>query len=499
MKKLIIALLLIISHISLADPNDPNFVSPDINNDALVDANDLIIFKECFLSTDPNHYYADFNNDLEINLQDLSILSRKWMKESIDNSLIVNCPNNIIGTLDIYPTGYDYSDDLSLLVDNQIVDSFNPWQGGTYFNLESFCFPNGYHELRIFKYDSIGRAWLSNKCITNFDNVLSNLNADSFTKGQDYHLTANYEDPNDSRGLNIRVIDLLDDSIVFNADVDGNIDLIIPSSVFVNAYYKIVIKEIPMGVATLGDDEFDEWEKIVSEKFDTENYLASSPVEMVITLPNRKVTEARFSHIQKILSECDRKQIEYCILYEENCTWQNFQWMMIVPQDVCYWVNIGHGSSEIKEIQRTNIKFYDCSVVSYKGSDTSDPNDDLPDVENKVKSLSSLILYNKGKLKFVLMDTCESAINYDFAYACGMFSQSNYSRYDQTFVGWADVTYAGWALPQYDYFLQDFWHSFGGGDSVYDSIMDAIEARTGSYIPGENIRFWGAANSTFLR
>ena len=498
MKKLIIALLLIISHISLADPNDPNFVSPDINNDAIVDINDLMILRECFLSTDPNFAYADFNNDAEINLNDLAILSKEWMKESIDNNLIINCPNSLIDIVDIYAEGYQYYDELYLLVDNQVVDSFNSWQSGLCFNLETYCFSNGYHELRIFKYDSTGRAWLSNKYETNFNNKLSNLNAGSFVIGQDYHLTANYDDPNDSRLLSIKVIDLMDDSIVFSTVVDGNLDLTIPSIVFSHSYYNIIIEETAE-VMTLGDDEFEKWEKIVSEKFDTENYLASSPVKMVITIPNGKVAKSRFSHIKKILSECDRKRIEYCILYEENCTWQNFSWMMIVPQNVCYWVNIGHGSSEIKEIQRTNIKFYDCTVVSYKGSDTPEPNDDLPDVENKVKSLSSLILYNKGKLKFVLMDTCESAIDYDFAYACGMFSQSNYSKYDQTLVGWADITYSGWALPQYNYFLEDFWHSFGGGDSVYESIMDASIARVGSSIPGNNVRFWGASNSTFFK
>ena len=454
---------------------------------------------------------ADINRDGEVGVGDLGILATQYGQSGPARPNIAvtvdGDPNELSGFFSITAGGFDSeTEQMFVFLDGNLVGEVINFDYGYTIALESYAYLNGPHELKVIAVTSGSPIALSERLEVNFSNGLHCLTAsDSFKEGSDYRLAALYE------GVYDLVIALVgvDDAIRWSTGGTGSsVNISVPAVAFGDeSLLRIVLSEQAFGERLSGegrDDEYDEFIKEVSKKFEPYDYDGPSDVRVLITLPDKAVTKNRWPGIKKVITACKDQGLPYCVLYHKNCTWFNVKWMLIVPNNLSHWYHLGHGHYQIGKKtpeDRTNIVLYDKRVFSYLKRDYETPPPDyreLPDGwEENGASMMECRLWYKSRLKIVQIDSCYSARNYDFAQACG--SLSGVQGQDQVYLGWHHEAHQDNYLTAYYTYVGAFWQYLGWDYTVGDALTQINIEHAGLVHPRENLWWYGCGIPGLLK
>jgi hypothetical protein len=499
----------------------------DFDDSAAIDFNDLKIIADYWLEYFDFYEYADFasfwqqqvdyrfqntmydlNEDDYVDWQDFAILASEWQKTKESPYLAINPsvsgdPCNLSGIVTIWVNGAnDKTEDAFVLMDGRVLGRRFGFEDGYGFELETYAFDNGKHNIKIVTSDQNGIITVSQPKTVCFNNDLYCLNmGDDYEQNRDYSIHAMYSGSNN---LMIDIIDI-EGNVLWTDTFAENIDAIIPTSIFdSNALYEVIISET--GILL---ENYDSWIKKVGKKFKPKQ--ANPSTKALIICPDKKVTKRKYECIQKAIKAFEQKGINYVVLYKNNAHYSNMAFCL-EELPVKYLYFIGHGNYEVAGKYRTAIELADGVVFSAKRSDF-DPNnipgwcEDIGKYDKKGKSLLAMNI-PIGKIKIAYFDSCYSG-RLKFTQGLDLieglpdkygFSDPSPSDMclalrmgytDQIYKCWYDKCYAIDLFTYHVTWSNNFWYRLGLSDSVQEAIDYTINHTPGILLkhgPHKNYR-----------
>jgi len=351
-------------------------------------------------------------------------------------------PANLSGNVDVNVANFGPGASRAfVLMDGQFVREiigFSDPNSGV--SIDSNTYNNGQHEIKAVTVDYFGDVTVSDKVEVNFNNELYCVSKpDSFEEGKDYPVLAMFSESND---LRVRLVDWDGTEAYTSPAMSGGINLAIPENAFTRQIYDLKIEK-----------QATSWEGIYQHGLG-KTYIRNFPYEFAIFLP---VTDfpippaCRKETVAEIEKICEDKGMLYVVLYEGQCTWDNFASVLSKGSvRYTYMVTHGHWATVINNqlVQRTRLLLDGSQVISYWSPG-------FPPEGGSIHYMHSLNLWRSERMKIVHIDACYSALFDDMAQ---QWINDQIPILGQLYIGWQDEIYCG---DGWDTFSRNIWYSLG--------------------------------------
>ena len=428
----------------------------DYDNSGKVDMPDLRVVSEYWLSPFDFFDFADFakqwqkkvderlyderpdlNKDKIVNFKDFAILANEWQKTAKGYPAIgvsvSGDVNNLQGEIGLSVTGCRLSTrQVYILMDGQLMKQTdymaNEGNPGITMNTPSYI--NGSHTFKAVAIDN-NDIIVSGVLAVNFNNPIHCMNLeDTYEPNQPLRLLGF-----SATGSNLKVkLSKWDGTAVWSQQTTGNLNINIPAGVLAGQIYDVSIEQEIIGLELLDRRSVDLnssnfglltssswepiWNKAIAAKYnpnDSYQFAIFLPTAYYSDLfPFYSSADSRRKAVAGIVNECNIMGIKYIILYENQCTWENFSRVLSKPS-VIYAYVVSRGASRLdnKTAQRTYFKLTGGYVVSNLDSPLGGGWDGRSDVH----SMAYLGLGNSYQLKMVWIDICLNGLYKDMANA----------------------------------------------------------------------------------
>ena len=365
--------------------------------------------------------------------------------------------------------------------------------------LETFVYKNGTHRITVLALDANENLYFTEHKVT-FDNELTNLKSpDFYEEGVDYKVLGFLHPDVDPL---LRVYE--GDSIIWTHELTNNtLNVSIPHTVFsiIGMFYDIEVSDMnqPLrnGPEPMNND-YKAWKGMVNVKKDVTTFQVA---EWLMTFPSKRLAKKGYNgRITGAIKCAVTHGKRFVILYGRNCSHWNVIFVLHNYPNLDTWYNFSHGNAYVPRttIQRTNIKLVDGTVYSYNKADliatgcSTSGYVNLPGrIERNAKTWwQPLHLFNNGKLKYIVMDSCKSARYNDLAQALGMYSADNWALRDQCYWGWENDGCAT-DVTLYNTWMKEYWKSTEAGKTMEQAVLDATYSSGPSSHPSTNYKFQG--------
>lgn len=475
-----------------SNAGEGNTLTSDLNHDLVVNFLDFAILA------------ADWQSDYNIN--DLNTMSDQWLQIANAHPPIAvtvsDDPNNLMGDVDIGISGLSYNTTEGYIyVDGELM-GYIDYTGDSEETCElapikTQTLGNGQHDIKAVTIDVNGLITVSQTISVDMNNDLYYVTkANNFNEGEDYHLFAMSNSPNEFR---VKLVGWDGTTVWTSSNSSGGLNTAVPSNVLTGQIYNTAI-EMESGSPPVFHLMFVDPIKNRKKK--------PGPYKVAIFLPNGRfkdgqpTADCRMRAVAELIGWCEARNMNYIILYKGECTWNNFAEVLSHPS-VNYVYIVAHGGYYVTSgTERVNRMWFYVSgllgfgtntVVSYKGG--------LPgymDINPFVHSMNSLGLYQSTQIRLVYMTVCHQGSSESTEMAEQWLDWSMGTPLSQLFCGWeSTVEGENQYWKEWDY---DFWHYFGSGDNdawwVYNKIQLPSENLFGPEI-AEKFRMIGWDQVTF--
>jgi len=390
----------------------------DLNNDFTVDYKDLEIFADYWLSP------FDFI--------DFSILANEWGQTTTSSLPAISISvdgdaNNLKGKIGISVTGCSGSTvEAFICMDGQLLGTMNYEFGQTPgLTVDSASYLNGSHSFKAVITDSNSIIVISEPYDINFNNPIHCLSMEeTYEPNKPLRLVG--INAGDSNSI-VKLSKWWNDEVVWSQQISGNLDINIPSNVLAGQIYEVSIEQEVGGMLILDSSWEPIWQKAISAKYDPNKLY-----KFVILLPNAHTygwcgglsirlnsRDCRKYAVAGMINGCKTMNMDFIVLYGDQCTWQNFERVFTGPksQSILYVYLVSTGGAyppgSLGTEQRTWFRLSDSYVVS--NLDT--PVNGAWDYQSDVHPLTSLGLTNYDRFKIVWIDICHNGRFSDMAHA----------------------------------------------------------------------------------
>jgi hypothetical protein len=453
----------------------------------------------------------DLNEDSIVNFEDFAILAGEWQQTAEGNPAIsVNVSgdvNNLKGEIGISVGGCPYSTLTTFIfMDGQLMGQtdYQADEGLPGITINTPSYLNGDHLLKAVIVDKDGLITLSGNLAVDFNNPVHCLNLeDTYEPNQPLRLLGF-----SATESNLQIkLSKWNGDLVWSQQTSGDLNINIPGNVLAGQIYDVSIEQEIGGVRLM--DSGESWESIYRRAVNAE-YDPNRSYQFVIILPSawgwnfpaelypRNSINSRKRAVAAMVNYCDNAGIPYIILYEDNCTWDNFVKVLAKPT-VCYAYVASRGASSIyntkiqQSVQRTWFKLSNGKVLSHINYGE--------EWDRKTYSMASLGYGGSNKFKFVWIDVCLNGYYNDMANA---WIKDEGQTYGALFVSW-------WGLIQYDddsdfcSWTKFFWDDpdgwgVGGSNTYFQAFTRAqIKVHDGAWISGKVNTYGNIYNFRFMR
>ena len=450
----------------------------------------------------------DLNGDGFVNFEDFAMFADQWRQitESTNPPITVviyGDPNNLTGKIDFGISGRSPQITKGFIyLDGELKGytrySDDPEMASESSSIDTRILDNSYHDIKAVTIDSNGLITLSQIISVNINNTVYNITkANDFNQGEDYHI---YAMSNSINNLRVRVV-AWDDTTTWTSSVSsGGLNMAVPSSILTGPIYNIVLEmeeggalgaqpnmiyDLASGVKAVTANETTRGWEILCDDPIKNRRKKPGPYKVAIFLPNgvfkytgRPTADCRMRALVELVYWCELKNMNYILLYKEECTWANFV-EVLSQRSVSYVYMVAHGSNRVERYANdpnpVHRLFFVVSglsgdindterVFSYKGGLPGDL-----DANPSAHSMEELGLGQSTQIRCVYMTVCYQGESDEMARRWIMWGPV---PLNQLFCSWKGCA-EGYNTDWQDWDFQ-FWHRWGSGDELASDVFDAL-------------------------
>jgi len=422
----------------------------DINQDAVTDGSDLELLFWDWLNPSPNDA-NDINDDGAVNFKDYAILAQTWFELQGHPNIrpvVSGDPCNLSGNVAVDIANFGEGTWRAFLfIDGQFLgEILNLYDEGC-ISLDTRTYNNGQHKIKAVTMDVNYVITVSPVNEATFANDLYCVSgAESFEDGRNYQIAAMYSDANN---LRVKLVDWDGTETYTSPTTSGYVNAAIPANAFTRQIYDLAVEK----------QDGTNWENIYKRAI-AQGYVPFPPYDFAIFLPRNyyppMASEYRKRTVAEIVTICESSGKLYAVLYDGQCTWENFASVLSKPT-VKYVYLAAHGGPgfgpDKNWTQRTFFNITGSTVFSYWSPD-------MPTAANW-HYMHDLNLWQSERIKIVHIDACYVGFFDDMA---AEWLYNEIPILGQVFVSWQGNAVGD---DSWDMFSRNIWYSLGERESSF--------------------------------
>jgi hypothetical protein len=348
-------------------------------------------------------------------------------------------------------------------------DLFIDEEGELFVGIETDCFINGPHSVKIVSEDIHGNMVCSQTNEVIFNNAINCIvSSDQFKNGEDYRI---YGLNSSAENLRMKLLDWDENIIWTSGENSADVNFVIPSEVLTKQIYDVSIEK-----------SGETWEQIWARSIG-KAYEPNDLYKFAIFLPdtkglsNLKHHDGRKRTVAEIVRACEAKNMKYVVLYRGECVWPFFESVLSSRRSIRYVYMVAHGGfrdyrnpiNPDTPIYKTFFDLTDARVFSSDNGLSEEIKEEIKKDNKNVHYMSSLGLGTTSRMRYVQIDGCRDGAHTDMADEwidqIPLADPVDPANTNQLFVSWDEA--CGLEDDRWDIWNRDIWSILGDGTHNY--------------------------------